>query len=468
MEGPKQLGKYKIIEVLGKGAMGVVYKGFDPSIERHVALKVIRKELVEREQAGEIVARFKNEAQAGGRLTHPGIVSVYDYGEDEEIAFIAMEFVQGRGLRDYFTKQERFGLQDVMSIMGQLLDALDFAHESGVVHRDIKPANLIMTPAGKLKIADFGIARLDNSTLTMVGSVMGTPSYMSPEQFAGLPVDRRTDIFSAGVVLYELLTGTKPFQGATETISHKVCYEPHRNPSEINPQAVPPVFDAVTSRALAKKREERFQTAREFASALLSAYERRGTATASTETEATILNDRAAPASDRPETTTYPPSQWPAEDLRSIEELLAPLVGPMAKVLVKKAAKSAMEGTQLVSILAENIPNEDERKAFVAAALSKVATVAGAEAAEDTHPLAAGAKAGTSSGSATTTQKTLDPGEIERAASALAMYLGPIARVVVKKAVAQNPGKKSFYMRLAEAIANPDDRARFLKQVGQS
>jgi serine/threonine protein kinase len=156
-------------------------------IERQVAIKTVRKELMDQDLAGEIIARFKNEAQAAGRLTHPGIVAIYEYGEDESTAYIAMEFVQGRGLRDYLARHERFGLQEVMSIMGQLLEALHYAHEHGVVHRDIKPANLIMTATGGLKVADFGIARIDRSNLTTVGSVMGTPSYMSPEQYGGLP-----------------------------------------------------------------------------------------------------------------------------------------------------------------------------------------------------------------------------------------------------------------------------------------
>jgi serine/threonine protein kinase len=459
VEGLTQLGKYKIVEVLGKGAMGVVYKGFDPVIERHVALKTIRKELVDRDSS-EIVARFKTEAQAGGRLTHPGIVAVYEYGEDELTAFIAMEYVSGRGLRDYFAKQERFGLQDMMSIMGQLLDALDYAHERGVVHRDIKPANLIITESGKLKIADFGIARLDNSNLTQMGAVMGTPSHMSPEQFAGLPVDRRTDIFSAGVVLYELLTDTKPFEGATETISYKVCHQPHRNPSEVKPQAVPAAYDAVAARALAKKREDRFQTAREFGDALLRAYEMRGSA--SLNLEATVLNVSPVSASsvERPETTTYPPSKWPVEDLRSIEELLAPYVGPMAKVLVKNAAKSALEGFQLVSLLAENVPGTADRKAFASAALAKVAAVSGSETAEK-HATATGSKTGTFS------QKPLEPAEIDKAIVILSVYIGPIAKIMAKKAAAQTTGKKSFYLRLAESIADPQDRARFMKEAGQ-
>ncbi len=283
----KQLGKYKVVEVIGKGAMGIVYKGYDPVLERHVALKTVRKELVDEKLAGQIIARFKNEALASGRLNHPAIVGIYEYGENKQLAYIAMEYVQGRGLRDFLARQERFGLQDVMTIMSRLLDALDYAHEHGVVHRDIKPQNIIMTPDGRLKLADFGIARIDRSNLTQVGSIMGTPAYMSPEQYAGQQVDRRSDIFSCGVVLYELLTGVKPFEGPTETAGYKICHEPHRNPSEVNPQGVPEVFDAILSKALAKKPEDRYASAREFAAALAKGFESRGGAPLPT--EATVL-----------------------------------------------------------------------------------------------------------------------------------------------------------------------------------
>ncbi len=295
----KQLGKYKVVEVIGKGAMGIVYKGYDPVLERHVALKTVRKELVDEKLAGQIIARFKNEALASGRLNHPAIVGIYEYGENKQLAYIAMEYVQGRGLRDFLARQERFGLQDVMTIMSRLLDALDYAHEHGVVHRDIKPQNIIMTPDGRLKLADFGIARIDRSNLTQVGSIMGTPAYMSPEQYAGQQVDRRSDIFSCGVVLYELLTGVKPFEGPTETAGYKICHEPHRNPSEVNPQGVPEVFDAILSKALAKKPEDRYASAREFAAALAKGFESRGGAPLPT--EATVLPTIVH--QDRPDTT---------------------------------------------------------------------------------------------------------------------------------------------------------------------
>jgi len=238
MADPAKIGKYDIQSVLGKGAMGVVYKAFDPGIERVVAIKTVRKDLVEQS-----MARFKNEAVAAGRLLHPNIVSVYEYGEDDANAFIVMEFVEGTGLREYLNRGANFDLGQIAAMMTQLLQALDFAHERGVVHRDVKPANLILTKNGALKVADFGIARIDTSNLTTMGMVMGTPSYMSPEQCQGQTVDRRSDLFSAAVVLYELLSGEKPFAGALETIGYKICHENPRPPSTIARRSLSPTID---------------------------------------------------------------------------------------------------------------------------------------------------------------------------------------------------------------------------------
>jgi serine/threonine-protein kinase len=449
------LGQYQVVDVLGKGAMGLVYKGWDPGIQRHVALKTIRRELIDQDQAEEFIARFRNEAQAGGRMSHSGIVGVYEYGEEEGVAYIAMEYVPGSGLREHFARHERFALHETMEIMGQLLDALGYAHGCGVVHRDIKPANLIITLEGRLKLADFGIARLDNSRLTHAGAVLGTPNYMSPEQFSGLPVDLRTDIFSAGVVLYELLTGTKPFEGPTETISYKVCHEPHRNPSEVNPGEVPAAFDAVVAKALAKKREQRYQAAAEFASALLRAYENRGTLPASM--EVTVLNESSFPGQggERPETTTYPPSSWPVEHLRALEGLLVSHVGPMAKVLVKRAAKQALGGRHLVSMLAEELPDPAARRSFMAAAAEKIGALMGEE-------TPAPRPSGTNPGDASPQPLAAD--EIARAEKALTVYVGPIAKVLVRRAASHCVGKQAFYSEIAEGIANSADRARFLKE----
>ena len=445
----KQLGKYKIVEVIGKGAMGVVYKGYDPVLERPVALKAVRKELVDPDLAEQIIARFKNEALAASRLTHPAIVGIYDYGETKQLAYIAMEFVQGRGLRDFLARQERFGLQDVMTIMSQLLDALDYAHDHGVVHRDIKPANIIMTANGSLKLADFGIARIDRSNLTQLGSIMGTPAYMSPEQYAGQQVDRRSDIFSCGVVLYELLTGVKPFEGPTETIGYKICHEPHRNPSEINPQGVPPVFDAILTKALAKKPEDRYANAREFAKALAKGFETLGDMpeTGEATTLLTIIHEEKP----RPD-TTFPPPGWKVETLGAIEELLAPYVGPMARVLVRKSAKTTTDGLALVRLLAASIPSERDREAFAGAAIERVSVRPQSEAAPDQS----------SPGS----RKPIEAVDIDKAASRLAPYLGPIAKVMAKKSAAQASDLEALYQRLAENLADPKERVEFLKNSG--
>ena len=267
-----RLGKYEVTEVLGKGAMGVVYKAFDPNIRRTVAIKTIRKELIEDDRGHSLLARFKNEAQAAGRLSHPGIVGVHEYGEEGDLAYIAMEYVQGNSLREYFNRGTRFETRDVVSVTAQLLDALAYAHEQGVWHRDIKPANLIIMTNGRLKIADFGIARIDSSNLTQIGAVMGTPGYMAPEQYAGTDVDWRADIFASGVVLYQLLCGVKPFAGSTEAVAYKVCYETPPMPSQVDIERAPTTYDAVVARAIDKKPAKRFQNANEFRSALLDAY----------------------------------------------------------------------------------------------------------------------------------------------------------------------------------------------------
>jgi len=256
---PQKLGKYEIRSELGRGAMGVVYEGWDPGICRRVAIKTVKRDQLDRAEVGEVLARFQREAQAAGRLTHPNIVAIYEFGEEPDAAgggagtaFIAMEFVNGRELKDYFDKDERFPLPEMSRIMTELLAALGHAHKNGIVHRDIKPANIILLADGTVKVADFGIARIESSTLTQAGTVLGTPSYMSPEQFMGQTVDGRSDLFSAGVILYQFLTGDKPFTGTVTTIMHKVLKEEPAAPSELNVQ-VPRAFDALMRKALAKR-----------------------------------------------------------------------------------------------------------------------------------------------------------------------------------------------------------------------
>ena len=265
-----KLGKYEIRGRLGKGAMGVVYDGFDPVIQRRVAIKTIARQSMDPSEAAELLARFKREAQAAGRLNHPGIVAIHDYGEDDGLAFIAMEFIKGDELRTYFDSQQRFALTHIVRIVCDILDALDHAHRNGVVHRDIKPANIMITDEGRVKVADFGVARIESSMMTQIGVRIGTPAYMSPEQHQGLPVSGRSDLFSVGVVLYQFLTGARPFTGDGYAIVQKILLQEAIPPSEIN-RDIPPTLDAVTMKALAKRPEDRFATASEFAAAIREA-----------------------------------------------------------------------------------------------------------------------------------------------------------------------------------------------------
>lgn len=317
MTTPQRLGKYEITEVLGKGAMGVVYKGFDPGIRRTVAIKTIRRELIEGDgPAGRMLARFRNEAQAAGRLQHPGIVAVYDYGEDAEVAYIAMEYVEGNSLREYFSRGTRFAERDAISIMSQLLEALAHAHERRVWHRDIKPANLIVMRSGRVKVADFGIARIEASELTQTGVVMGSPGYMAPEQYAAAAIDQRADIFAAGVVCYQLLANVKPFAGTAEQIAYAVCHTEVAKLSIIDPGHRWERYDAIVAKALAKRPEDRYQTAGAFLTALLEAHAAPVSPAVSEETIiAEVLKPAAAvdPSSPpRPQTVPPPGSAAPS------------------------------------------------------------------------------------------------------------------------------------------------------------
>ena len=329
MTTPSHLGKYEITEVLGTGAMGVVYKGFDPGIRRIVAIKTIRRELLAGDRpATAMLARFRNEARAAGRLAHPGIVAVYDYGEDADVAYIAMEYVEGNSLREYFGRGARFGERDAVSIMSQLLEALAHAHERKVWHRDIKPANLIVMMNGRVKVADFGIARIEASDLTQTGAVMGSPGYMAPEQYAAREIDHRADLFAAGVVFYQLLTNTKPFVGTQEQIAYAVCHTQAPKPSTVDPGHAWQRYDAILATALAKKPEERYQSAETFLAAILDAHAAPVSPAVSEETIITEIlrpaaavdpsspsrprsgSPRPAPASAAPAVRGKPPRPW--------------------------------------------------------------------------------------------------------------------------------------------------------------
>jgi serine/threonine-protein kinase len=258
-------GRYEILGELGRGAMGVVYRAVDPVIGRNVAVKTIR---LTEEGTGltrpELLSRFQTEARAAGLLTHPNIVVVYDAGEEDGLYYITMELVVGQSMQAVFDSGEAFPVPRILRILEQTCGALQFAHERNIVHRDIKPANLMLTADDTVKVTDFGTAKiLQFGTVQQTTHVMGTPSYMSPEQVKGRPVDGRTDIFSLGVVLYEMLTGEKPFPGQSiTTVIYKIVNEEPIPPRQLNPSVHPGLNDIVM-RALAKEPETRYQSCRE-------------------------------------------------------------------------------------------------------------------------------------------------------------------------------------------------------------
>jgi serine/threonine-protein kinase len=267
----KSLGRYKIQGVLGKGAMGLVYDGLDPGLDRRVAIKTILTQKLDAETARMIGVRFEREVRAVARLNHPNIVQVYDCGTEGGLAYIVLEYIEGRELKDYFDAKERFDLKTTFRLMGELLDALDYAHQAGVIHRDVKPANVMLDAQRHAKLTDFGVARVaepegDQGEATKVGTLVGTPAYMSPEQMQGEKVDHRTDIFSAGIVFYEFLTGKKPFEGTQWALAKKIIQDDPVWPSTL--VQIPPEIDRVVARALAKEPAQRYQSARKFADAL--------------------------------------------------------------------------------------------------------------------------------------------------------------------------------------------------------
>ena len=263
-----KLGRYEVIGELGQGAMGVVYKARDPLIDRIVAIKTINLSLAQEEMA-EYEARFYQEARAAGRLNHPNIVTIYDVGKSGDIAYIAMEFLQGVELRDLLRESGRLPVDQVLDMVAQVASGLAYAHEHEIVHRDIKPSNIMIIRDGHVKITDFGIARMASSAVrTQTGMVLGSPKYMSPEQVLGKVIDTRSDIFSLGVMLYEMLTGVSPFMGENvNAIMFQTLNSVPVVPGKLNSD-VPDMLNFIVAKALAKGRDDRYQHAEEFAADL--------------------------------------------------------------------------------------------------------------------------------------------------------------------------------------------------------
>ena len=266
MEVKPTIGRYEILMELGKGAMGTVYKGRDPKINRLLAIKTIRfSDEFEENQLEEIKDRFFSEAELAGKLSHTGIVSIFDVGEDYELTYMAMEFLDGEDLEKYCRKGSLLPIRKLLDIIAETADALEYAHSNGVIHRDIKPANIMLLKNGRIKVTDFGIAKSMSSSKTRSGIILGTPNYMSPEQIMGRQIEARSDIFSLGVLFYQLLTGELPFKGENlNSLFYHITQARHPPPSKINPRVIKPC-EQIIDKALAKNPDNRFQRARDLA-----------------------------------------------------------------------------------------------------------------------------------------------------------------------------------------------------------
>ena len=261
---PERFGRYEVLAELGDGAMGRVYSAWDPAVTRVVAIKTIKTERLPKQHSGEYLERFRREAQTAGGLNHPNIVNIFDIGDDH----IVMEYIEGQNLQDRIREEGRVPPEAVSALLGPIAEALDHAHAAGIIHRDIKPANIMIQANGQPKLTDFGVARIADSAMTATGEILGSPTYMSPEQVAGLEVTPRSDVYSLAVVAYEALTGQPPFQGKTITaVISRVMHEKPAPPRQWNAE-LPTRYDDVFARALAKEPAERFATASEFAGAL--------------------------------------------------------------------------------------------------------------------------------------------------------------------------------------------------------
>ncbi|SCK24469.1 serine/threonine protein kinase [Variovorax sp. HW608] len=502
MSMPTHVGPYSIRAVIGSGAMGIVYLAHDPGIDRAVAIKTIHRGLLELSDDQGVAARFRVEAKAAGRLTHRNIVQIYQFGEDADCAYIVMEYVAGRNLRDYVQAPRKLEVPQVLCVMTQLLDGLHYAHERGIVHRDIKPANLLIADDGRLKITDFGIARTETSNLTRANMIVGSPGYIAPEQYTDREIDRRVDIFSAGVLLYRMMSGTTPFVGTDDAIMYKIVYEPHKPLSEVTNDAALKPFDVVLDRALAKDPAQRYPNALAMRTALLAlateavpevlpahmlmpplleGLEASPTvpkARGATEIPVTYppivptVPDSArpplAPSKSLPGTSPPslppslppsipPPTGWDTALLTEVERELAQHVGAVARVLVRRAARGASSLAELRHAVAGAIVDIDARETFLAKAGAPRTQSAVTQAPAGFHS--------SRTDGAAPSGAPMREGDVDKAAAALLSSLGPIARVVAKRCAANSKTREQFVASVMEQLTPAVDARRVLADL---
>jgi eukaryotic-like serine/threonine-protein kinase len=452
------IGRYRVEGLLGAGAMGEVYRAYDPVIDRMVAIKVVRPDLATGSGSDQWLQRFRREARAAGRRFHPNIIAILDFGEDHGMPFLAMEYVEGSSLDAFLKTTGPLDPSRGVAIITQVLSALGFAHQSGIIHRDVKPSNIMILSSGEVKVADFGIARIDASEFTIVGDLLGTPAYMAPEQFSGAPVDTRTDLLAAGVILFEMLTGVKPFRG--KSITEIMSLMETRGPEDIrtlNP-SVPNSLKQVINKALAFDPAQRYADAAEFSKAILEAFP------ASSELPPLLQPQPPDNSMARVAVEKTAPAEptWHPDLLREIERDLATCIGPMAAIALRRAARQTNDLAALYELLGKHVDNPREHAEFLAKGRRRAAGSA-AGGLRPTAPLKP----------ATEDRRKRDqpaaspmPANIASIEANLIRYIGPIARILVKRELEKYETLDKFYRALAAHIPNERDREAFLRVHG--
>lgn len=457
---PTNIGRYVIESMVGVGGMGQIYKAQDPDLRRTVAIKLISTKLMSGADRADYIKRFRREAEAAARCAHPNIVAVYDFALHEGQPFLAMEFVYGQSLRQILDAATLMSVPEAIGIMLQVLDALGSAHKQGVIHQDIKPGNIMLAPEKQVKVGDFGISRLMNMETTTIFSTIGTPSYMSPEQCRGDDVDGRSDLFSAGATLFEMVSGERAFQGRNVTeVSHRIQNDSlPLLPAQV--RAAAPRLQLVLERAMGKHPEDRFDTGADMAEALRQVLGDAGPAAPdSTRHDSTRIvpdgglapaaSDSRPPRDDSVARRPRPPID--PDLLKAVEDKLRVYVGPIARVLVHTVAGRASSATDLCSELALSVPDEADRERF----RREVAPLV-----RPRPPALTSSSLGDSGGRGV----VLPEQDLERAQAVLTEFVGPIARVLVRRAAASAPTVEALWQALSNHIESPAERAAFLKR----
>ena len=442
MNTVRSIGRYRIEALLGTGAMGEVYRAHDPAIDRLVAIKVVRPELVAGSGGEQLLERFRREARAAGRRFHPNIVAIWDFGDDNGTPFLVMELVEGQSLDRLIKSSGTLPPVRSVSIITQVLSALGFAHTNGIVHRDIKPSNVMVLPGDQVKVADFGIARLEASEFTIVGDLLGTPAYMAPEQLSGGPIDHRTDLFATGVILFEMLTGVKPFRG--KSITEIISFMEKRGPEDIralNP-AVPEAMKRVIAKSVAFDPAERYADAAAFSKAVADAMP-------GLPGELQLTANAAQ--------TTSRESSFSADLLREAERDLATFIGPMASIALRRAVRNASDLLELYELLGRQVADPKDRAEFLARGRQRAAAGLG-------RPRPPPAR--TIERSSASPVKSPNPASIMAIESDLTRYIGPIARILVKRELGRFESLAKLCLVLATHIPDERERRAFLNAHG--